>query len=458
VLTTRPDASTQSVIYDGLIETSINELGQEKIVEKNPAGQVVKVTDDAGTAILYEYDTAGQLTQTRIQGVGGTTSSYQYDIRGNKIADSDPDKGAWTYGYNALGLLASQTDAKGQVTEMTYDVLGRMKIRIDNATAPNPGNRTSEWTYDTEEDGSNAKGKLTGVSGGDYFKTIFYDNLQREEQVIETIEDITYTTSTSYEGTSSRVATITYPSGYVIANAYNSSGHLWKVTDGSGANLWRAFVDDARGNITEYKLGSQVSSIRAYDDKRGWIKSILSTKVSNGAILQDLTYDFNKLGNLSERAHRKFSSTPLIEDINYDNLNRLKKSTVEQGGAGGWSTVVEVDYDDDGLGNIDSKSDVGTYTYGQLGAGCTVTPGKHAVSGISGEKNASYCYDQNGNMTSGDGRTIAYTPYDLPRPSPAASRPSPSPMGRSGSATSGSIRPRGPRPPSMRQAAPTRRS
>ncbi|MGE0213550.1 MAG: hypothetical protein AB7S41_17820 [Parvibaculaceae bacterium] len=29
-------------------------------------------------------------------------------------------------------------------------------------------------------------------------------------------------------------------------------------------------------------------------------------------------------------------------------------------------------------------------------------------------KNATYCYDQNGNMLSGDGRAIAYSPFDMP--------------------------------------------
>ena len=45
--------------------------------------------------------------------------------------------------------------------------------------------------------------------------------------------------------------------------------------------------------------------------------------------------------------------------------------------------------------------------------------GPHAVTAIttsrSGDlKTASYCYDANGNMTSGDGRTLSYTAFDKP--------------------------------------------
>jgi YD repeat-containing protein len=44
----------------------------------------------------------------------------EYDIRGNKTKMNDPDMGTWTYSYNALGKLVSQTDAKGQTSTMVY--------------------------------------------------------------------------------------------------------------------------------------------------------------------------------------------------------------------------------------------------------------------------------------------------------------------------------------------------
>src|SRR5206468_3697401 len=132
----------------------------------------------------------------------------------------DPDKGTWSYGYNALGLLATQTDAKGQVTNITYDILGRMTSRIDDAAGAGP--QTSSWTYDLEHDGSNAKGKLTEISGpGNYFKYIFYDGQQRENRIDETIDGTVYRTRTSYD-TGSRISTVTYPSSYVISNTYNA--------------------------------------------------------------------------------------------------------------------------------------------------------------------------------------------------------------------------------------------
>src|SRR2546423_12668385 len=131
---------------------------------------------------------------------------------------------------------------------MTYDILGRMTSRIDDAAGAGP--QTSSWTYDLEHDGSNAKGKLTEISGpGNYFKYIFYDGQQRENRIDETIDGTVYRTRTSYD-TGSRISTVTYPSSYVISITYNAYGHLTSVTDPNGAYLWRAISDDERGNIT----------------------------------------------------------------------------------------------------------------------------------------------------------------------------------------------------------------
>ncbi|MCC5888082.1 MAG: RHS repeat-associated core domain-containing protein [Gammaproteobacteria bacterium] len=60
------------------------------------------------------------------------------------------------------------------------------------------------------------------------------------------------------------------------------------------------------------------------------------------------------------------------------------------------------------LGNITSKSNVGSYAYG---AGGARGAGPHAVTSAGG---VSYGYDANGNMTTGNGRTISWTVANKP--------------------------------------------
>lgn len=65
-------------------------------------------------------------------------------------------------------------------------------------------------------------------------------------------------------------------------------------------------------------------------------------------------------------------------------------------------------YSYDALGNMSTRSDVGTYTYGP------VNSRPHAVASISGTVNTSFAYDNDGNMLTGNGRTATYSSFDMP--------------------------------------------
>jgi RHS repeat-associated protein len=62
------------------------------------------------------------------------------------------------------------------------------------------------------------------------------------------------------------------------------------------------------------------------------------------------------------------------------------------------------------IGNLTSKSDVGTYSYPASGQ-----PRPHAVTAISGGSiNTTFTYDVKGNMTAGNGLTVSYASYNKP--------------------------------------------
>ena len=117
-------------------------------------------------------------------------------------------------------------------------------------------------------------------------------------------------------------------------------------------------------------------------------------------------YDWDDVDNLRYRRDLSGSSN-LQEDFTYDGLNRLLTSQVT-----GKSAQV-VTYDS--LGNIESKSDVGSgnYIYGEAGNNA----GPHAVSYTP--NGVSYEYDKNGNLIqeTGNGvqnRSIEYSSFDKP--------------------------------------------
>ncbi len=403
-----PDGAVTTTSYNGLSQVSTNALGQTKTVVKDAAGRTTTITDTAGNTITYVYDALGQVTS--MASSAGTANSYTYDIRGNKISDTDPDKGTWAYTYNALGQVVEQTNARRQVTRMTYDLLGRMRTRIDDATAANPATRTATWIYDTQQKGI---GKLTSAASPDYTATSTYDTLGRPSSSTEVIGTglgkQTYTSSTTYDSFS-RPATTAYPSGLTVRNVYDTDGALKQVTNAT-TNLvyWQRLGVDARGNITEFKLGNGAKTTRAHDAATGRLTRILtqSTAKTPSITYQDAHYRFDLLGNITQRRR----GATLTEDFVYDTLNRVTTTTTTIGAA-----ITTAGFTYDAKGNILTKTGVGSYTYGLVGASCAVgsVAGPHAVSAISGTKTAAYCYDANGNMTSGDGRTITYTAFDKP--------------------------------------------
>ena len=131
----------------------------------------------------------------------------------------------------------------------------------------------------------------------------------------------------------------------------------------SGTEYLKALLMDARGNITKFRLGNGVESIRDFDEFTGFLDTVYSTDSAGTMVLQDLDYSFNALGNLTQRQDVMQS---LTESFVYDTLNRVTQVDTTTGSG---ADIVTVAYD--ALGNITNKSDVGAYTYGQAHAGCS---------------------------------------------------------------------------------------
>ena len=71
---------------------------------------------------------------------------------------ADPSRN-WTYGHDAASRLTNQTDAKGQATALTYDVLGRVLTKTVTAAGLAPETTTN--TYDLARTGYFNLGRLT---------------------------------------------------------------------------------------------------------------------------------------------------------------------------------------------------------------------------------------------------------------------------------------------------------
>jgi RHS repeat-associated protein len=118
----------------------------------------------------------------------------------------------------------------------------------------------------------------------------------------------------------------------------------------------------------------------------------ITTGPAGGSSIQNLSYSWDKAGNLSQRQDLRQS---LTEVFYYDNLHRLDYSTLNGG------TNLDLSYD--ALGNITWKSDVGSYTYH--------ASKKHAVTAAG---SYSFAYDANGNVSTRNGLSISSYSFNLP--------------------------------------------
>ncbi|WP_454645471.1 RHS repeat-associated core domain-containing protein [Bradyrhizobium liaoningense] len=391
---TKPDGSVSSTAYHGLTVTETNALNQTRTVTKNSQGKVVSITDAQNGVMTYAYDAVGNLLSTT--DAAGNVSSATYDLRGRKIANNEPNLGYWTYSYNTLGQLVSQTDAKSQVTTLTYDKLDRLVQRVE-------ADVTSVWTYDTAAHGIGklASSGITAGLGNGFGRSVTYDALGRPSQVSTTVDGATYVVGATYDA-QSRISKVSYPSGFTARYGYNALGFANQLSDdATNFNYWTANAMDAEGHLTELTSGNGLVTNRTFETTTGRLSS-LTTGSGAGTAVQNLGYTYDRLGNPLSRTD---ANTNLSETFTYDTLNRLTSSTVNL-----TPTPLAKTFTYSAIGNMLTKSDVGTYVYPAAGQ-----PRPHAVSSITnGLISTTFTYDLNGNQTSGLNRTIAWTSYNKP--------------------------------------------
>lgn len=174
------------------------------------------------------------------------------------------------------------------------------------------------------------------------------------------------------------------------------------LADDRYITYWRAVDVDASGRISAEVYGNGIVNDYAYNQGTGQLQSIHSSLLVFDAV-RHLEYQYDAYNNVTLR-------DDLINDIretySYDRLDRLTEADVSSDlyqQVVDLNTTQSITYDV--LGNITHKSDVGDYHYGQNGAGV------HAVT-EAGDKR--YQYDANGNMVSGDNRTIQWSSFNKP--------------------------------------------
>ncbi len=164
----------------------------------------------------------------------GRTTAYSYDALGNKLTEVVTDLATGqTRGqsgaYNAQGLPAQMTDARGGQWAYSYDAQG------NRTTERNPLGHETRWQYD----GAGRVTRQTEANG--LVSSYSYDPRGRLTQASRGGEATTY----SYTPTG-LLASASLPSGHAINYQYDAAQRLTGASDNRGNSV--AYTLDGMGN------------------------------------------------------------------------------------------------------------------------------------------------------------------------------------------------------------------
>ncbi|RTL89381.1 MAG: RHS repeat protein, partial [Hyphomicrobiales bacterium] len=191
---------------------------------------------------------------TSVKDPKGLTTTYAWDALDNNTSVTSPDAGKTTRTFDAAGNVLTSTDARGKATTYAYDALNR-KISETRAGGPNV-----QFQYDQ---GTNGIGRLTKITDGTGSTAYSYDANGRIIQKLQTIGTLSWKTSYAYDA-GGRVASVTYPSGTVIAFGYDAAGRVVSAKAGA-QNLFTGATYAPFGGVVGWLQGNGNAYTRTID-------------------------------------------------------------------------------------------------------------------------------------------------------------------------------------------------
>ena len=352
--------------YNGLSAT-VDDGTKTITSTKDALGNIVSIQDEGGT-INYTYYANGKMKSTNYD---SHVVNVTIDGWGRKTALTDPSAGTYTYQYNILGEVLSETTPKGTTTYQ-YNPVGKL---IRKEIVGDKTNIATDYEYDATTKLLKRMQAVDSETGTQYDYNYYYDSSKRINKITEDngtanfekqltydsygrVNKETYITNNTSTGVSSTVN---------VKNVYDTAtGILREIRDfNTNTRLWRINTEDARGKALSISLGNGIIKTKQYD-QYGFLTNIYDRKlglVPIGsppatpivALKMDYNFDYQR-GILNNR--KNYAFTNWNEGFSYDSLDRLTQI----------SGPVSQQQEYDQRGRITDNSLVGAYSYNNSNA------------------------------------------------------------------------------------------
>jgi RHS repeat-associated protein len=317
------------------------------------------------------------------------TVSYTYDATYRRIASMVDGIGTTSYTYKAVGTLGA-----GQV-----------------ATVDGPlTNDTITYTYDELGHVTNRDINGTGV-------TWAFDTLGRTTSEVNVLGTFAYT----YDGTTNRLATVTYPSNQTSTYSYfgNTQDHRLQTIHHKYPNQATLskfdYTYDALGNILTWRQQADSTAVLwkyTYDVADQLQSAIMESTATPPVVLERFAYTYDLAGN---RTSAQIDDS--VVQATHDNLNRLLTHSAGGplrfvGSTNELATVTiqgqpaTVDASNVFRGTAPTTSGTNTVTITATDPTGNQRMQQYQVTQSSASK--TFTYDANGNMTSDGLRTFEW--------------------------------------------------
>ncbi|MCL1127410.1 FG-GAP-like repeat-containing protein [Shewanella surugensis] len=343
--------STSGRVQTNTLSGDIPGGEQTKTTRYNALGEEYQVTDEQGNSLTYTYDVFGALETVHSDVDDIILSHIDYDKLGRKTGMQDKNRGDWLYEYNALGQLTQQTDARGVITNIYYDNLGR-KVQQKITGTSDVVSEDMFWTYGT----GNNKHRLLSEKTGSWQRHFYYDNLGRSVASLTNLDgtndcsanvafnnvtnDLRITGESLYDPINSRCV--------IQQSQFDEYGRVFQQFDdyrrkndgsfiearglrqhyqnnqvlkqqeareGSAGRFYHEIVNiNEDGLLTEYKKGNRTMTL-SYDNAKRL------NGISSGNHIQTDSYSFDSLNNLTSRQLAASNE----QTFQYDELNRITR-------------------------------------------------------------------------------------------------------------------------------------
>lgn len=296
-------------------------------------GNTITVAKDVTT---YTVNNKDQLVGLR--NPEGSNWSWAYDLLGNKVASTDPDKGASSTTFDLAGQQTSSTDARGKKITDTFDTLGRKTVEKDGA-----GVTLASWAYDSVPGGVGQPASAsTFVAGAEYKNSVeSYDAMYHPTQSTTTIPAAETGLGGSYvhkaywtvDGSLSSTAMPAVP-GLAAETASTGRNSINAPLNLSGAGvIVTGSTRNAFGELTQYVLsGGTGKSVYVSTGYEAGLHRVSTQRVDrdNVATADSMTTTARDLaGNITSLADVPQVAVPARTDrqcFTYDTLGRLTQA------------------------------------------------------------------------------------------------------------------------------------